>query len=306
VGGSRGADRLGVDGRHALGEGRGRDRESPPGRLDASPRIDLVDPLIGFDWARHWRDLVERRVEQTGGPLQTDFWTRRAGSYAVAPAEPAPPPDPVLSLLEPWLSPQRSLLDVGAGVGRHTVPLAERLAWVTAIEPSQAMRQRIPELANVTVIASTLEEAEPAPSELVLCSHVLYPIADAVGFLTGLEAAATERVFVILRDAPNPHPAELIAGPERVREPCLRDLFMLLRQIGVTPEVSFWSQRGEQRWPNLEAALEDCRGRAGARWDEVRGREFLERELIRGEPDEGVLYRSPPYPVGAVHWRPRT
>ena len=67
----------------------------------------------------------------------------------------AQPEDPVLRYLEPWLRPSATLLDVGAGTGRHTNPLARRLDWVTAVEPSQAMRSYIEPADSVTVIGST-------------------------------------------------------------------------------------------------------------------------------------------------------
>jgi len=46
--------------------------------------------------------------------------------------------------MEPYLAPRKTLIDAGAGAGRHAVPLAERLEWVTAVEPSEGMRAEIP------------------------------------------------------------------------------------------------------------------------------------------------------------------
>src|SRR5436190_24107405 len=100
------------------------------------------------------------------------------------------------------------------------------------------MRDHIPPAANMTVIGSGWLDAEPAPADLVICVHVLYPIADVVPFLEKLERSARERVFVVMRDSPHPHPAEALAGPDRAREPRLRDCLLLLRQLGVAPDVA--------------------------------------------------------------------
>lgn len=261
-----------------------------------------MDPLTDFDWFEHWRGLVEGRRDQTGGPRQNDFWTRRAASFATSSAQ---RDDPLLGVLEPYLSPHATLLDVGAGTGRHSVPLADRLAWVTAVEPSLAMRSHIPELANLTVIASEFLDADAAAADLVLCSNVLYPIAEPRPFIEKLESLARQRVFVVMRDAPNPHPAEVITRGVRVREPRLADLYMLLHQMGVEPDVAAWRQSAEHHWESLEAAIEDCRGRAGLTWPEGPGEAFLKAQLAADPERAGVVYRGPDYSVGVAHWSPR-
>ena len=63
---------------------------------------------------------------------------------------------------------------------------------------------------NMTVVASTWEDAEVAPADLVICCHVLYGVADPVPFIAKLEKSAHERVFVMLRETDLPHPARII------------------------------------------------------------------------------------------------
>jgi len=55
------------------------------------------------------------------------------------------------------------------------------------------MRALIPALDNLTVIASSWEDAEVAPADLVVCSHVLYAVAEPVPFLEKMESCARER-----------------------------------------------------------------------------------------------------------------
>ena len=224
-----------------------------------------MDPLLETDWVARWRDLVERRGAEVGEPgASDDPWGLRAARFA---ARPASAPDAFLRVLDPWLGPRRTLIDVGAGTGRHTVPLARRLDWVTAVEPSQGMRDRIPDADNLTVIASAWMDAEPAPADLVICVHVLYDVAVPVPFIEKLEASARERVFIALRDSGHPHPAELYAGPRLGREPGLRDCFLLLRQLGVAPDVAMFSYPESHRFASLDQAAEECRQILGRLWE---------------------------------------
>jgi SAM-dependent methyltransferase len=184
-----------------------------------------IDPVTEFDWTEHWRRLVEARSCPREGD---DPWAERAESYHASRGHDS---EPLIRVLEPWLDPRKTLIDVGAGTGRHAVPLAARLDWVTAVEPSESMRALIPPLDNLTVIASTWEDADVAAADLVICSHVLYAVSEVVPFIEKLERAARERVFIYLRDEAGPHDGEL-------RQPRFQDLYNLLRQMGVEPDVA--------------------------------------------------------------------
>jgi SAM-dependent methyltransferase len=261
-----------------------------------------VDPLLDTDWAAHWRGLVERRREAVGAAAAEDRWSGRAARFG---GRPAPGADAFLRLLEPWLDPARTLIDVGAGAGRHAGPLAARLDWVTAVEPAEGMRERIPPADNVTVIGSTWLDAEAAPADLVICVHVLYEVADPVPFVEKLEARAREHVFLMLRDSGHPHPAELYAGTRYGREPGLRDGFLLLRQLGVAPQVAMLRYPESHRFASLDQAAQECRGVLGRLWDEDDGRAWLAQHLVR-EPDGSLLHPGAEVTAGVLHWTPRS
>jgi SAM-dependent methyltransferase len=260
-----------------------------------------MDPVLDVDWAAHWSHLVESRAGQKGD-RQDGYWDRRARSFG---AWRRSQDDLFLGFLAPWLSPTRTLIDVGAGTGRHAAELAKGLDWVTAVEPSQGMRDQIPVTENMTVIASTWEDAEPAPADLAICVHVLYAVAEPVPFIEKMERLARERVFIVLRDSQHAHPAERMVAATRVREPRLRDAFLLLRQLGVAPELSFLTYPASFNFQSLEAAAEDCRLHLGAHWEEAAGRAWLEDNLQRRQ-DGTLLYDAGEITTGILHWKPRT
>src|SRR2546423_1338632 len=186
-----------------------------------------------IDGAQRWQDIVADRASLAGGQTDRHYWDRRAKSFARATATRA---DEFIQVIEPYVSPRKPLVDVGAGAGRHAVPVADRLEWVPAVEPSEGMRAQMPGRDNMTVIASVWEDAEVAQADLVICSHVLYGVADPVGFISKMNHTARERVFVMMRETELPHAgAELrrrLLGDAGPRMPRFSDLFNLLVQMG--------------------------------------------------------------------------
>ena len=86
-------------------------------------------------------DRGRRGRTRAGTHPDPGYWDRRAPSFARSTQARA---DEFLKVIDPYVSPVKTLIDAGAGTGRHAVPLAERLEWVTAVEPSEGMRSMIP------------------------------------------------------------------------------------------------------------------------------------------------------------------
>lgn len=261
-------------------------------------------PMVEVDWIKRWGELVEARETLASGHSDSGYWDRRAASYARSTHRRV---DEFLRVLEPYLSPRKTVIDVGAGTGRHTVALAERVEWVTAVEPSEGMRSHIESRDNITVIASTWEDAEVAPADLVICSHVLYGVADPVPFLTKLDRSARERVFVMLRETDLPHPAAEVRrrlfGEDGPRLPRFSDLFMLLLEMGIAPDVDFLRYPIGTRYANMEEAVVDARALVGDGWEDATGRAVL-GEILRRDGDE-LVFDGGVALSGVAHWQPQ-
>lgn len=259
--------------------------------------------------AQAWKELVESREAQSTGARQPRYWDRRASGFAFTSAwGKSGRGDPFLDFLEPWISPTKTVLDVGAGAGRQAGPLAERVEWVTAVEPSEGMRALIPTHDNMTVIASTWAEAEPQKADLVICSHVLYGVAEPVPFVEKLERAARERVFVVMRDremlAPGEQLYAVLTGRPRTRMPQLYDAFNLVRSLGRDVDVETFEYEVHNVYADLEEAVAESRHRLGAAWREDEGRAWLQANL-RAEQDGKLAYGGQMV-AGVVHWPPRS
>lgn len=266
--------------------------------------------MVEIDWAERWKEVVRERAAGTGdgaprsAASNAGYWDRRAACFARSTSARS---DEFLGVIEPFLSPRKTLVDVGAGAGRHAVPLADRLEWVTAVEPSEGMRARIAAPDNMTVVASTWQDAEVAPADLVICCHVLYGVEDLVPFVAKLDATAKDRVFVMMRESDLPHPATLVrkrlTGDPGPRLPRFSELLMVLLQMGIAPEVTFLRYPIVNRYSGLDEALEDARAMMGDGWDEKIGRTVLD-EVLKPEGDE-LVFDGGTVLSGVAHWRAR-
>jgi SAM-dependent methyltransferase len=182
-------------------------------------------------------------------------------------------PDPLLPLIEP-LARDRTVLDVGAGVGRYTLPLAAVAREVVAVEPSEAMCRRLLERLSergtrgVRVLAHRFEEADLDPADFVLCAHVVYFVADGAGFVRRADALARRAVAFVVRHDPMVLPAMTLWPRYRSdnppRPPGFSDLYNLLLDLGYAPNVAFYQRRYEMEVDSVEEAQEDASRLLGA------------------------------------------
>src|SRR5260221_4788597 len=142
-----------------------------------------------------WQEILDARARQMDaayarlGRTSADFWNRRARNYHRATKD-AVARDPLFLKLSREITPQTTVLDVGAGTGRFALALAPQAKHVTAVEPNAAMLNYLREdatqqgLTNVSYVQTTWQESSTdLVTDIVLCSHVLYPIRDIVPFL---------------------------------------------------------------------------------------------------------------------------
>jgi ubiquinone/menaquinone biosynthesis C-methylase UbiE len=106
------------------------------------------------------------------------------------------------------LSPEFTVLDVGAGTGRMTLPMAKRVKHVTALEPSEKMlatlrdNARKQQIFNIHYINEPLEELEVASSyDLVVASFSLFML-DIKTALMKMNALASKSVYLFLSASP--------------------------------------------------------------------------------------------------------
>ncbi|MBF6599552.1 MAG: class I SAM-dependent methyltransferase [Dehalococcoidia bacterium] len=282
----------------------------------------LPPPAAAIDYVARWAEIVERRRAQmdaayaAAGRTSDDYWGRRATSYRAA-THAMTPHDPFLPRLLAHVDGTSSVLDVGAGPGRHTLAIAPHVSRVTAVEPSAAMlgllREDLKEqgIDNVRTVDAAWMDAEVEPADVVICSHVLYPIGDVVPFVRKLEAHARERVFVYLRADPMPTDFGLWSefyGEPLQAQPTHADLFNVLAQIGVMADVEVVCAPLTWGFDSLDDAVREVSGRLCLAADDAPAQEKLRRLLAsRFDADGGRIMPDSGAGRSAIFsWRPES
>lgn len=175
-----------------------------------------------------------------------------------------------------------SVLDVGAGTGRASLPLVRDGYQVTMIEPNPTMLEGLSELKGelgFAVIAGRWPDVakDVNPHSVALSAHVVYDIADIAPFLAALHEAATSGVVLELTPA---HPWVNL-GPlyrelhdlDRPSGPTVDDLKNVIKEtIGADPVVERWSRPADLVFETVGEAVEFTARRLvlpPARWPEL-------------------------------------
>jgi len=155
---------------------------------------------VETDWLELWRELAISDPYATNGEP-----TKRYIEHVKNRRE---RPDPLLNFLLKEIDSCATVLDIGAGNGRWTIPMAKIAQGVTAVEPSDAMQKVLREnlkadgLNNVRTIQSTWEEAVVEPHDFVVCAHAMYSIVDFSSFIRKMEQSAKKGCYLAIRFPP--------------------------------------------------------------------------------------------------------
>jgi SAM-dependent methyltransferase len=266
-----------------------------------------------------WKARIEAHDAQSlrargDQPEPADFWSTLAGGFR---ADPHRTDDPVVHLLQQWVTPDTTVLDVGGGAGRYALALALRCRQVTVVEPSPSMvgqleeAARAAEISNVPVVQAAWEEAEVEAADLVLCANVVYGVKDIAPFVSKLDEKARERVVIVAwMDAPPSIFSPLwkvVHQEERIELPALPELLPVLWELGIFPNIEMLTAGPPRSAPNLEVALAMARlmlfVRPGS--EENERLEKAAREMAVETADGVTLRGHRTRPQAVLSWRPK-
>jgi SAM-dependent methyltransferase len=167
-----------------------------------------LESAADIDYARLWRHLVERFRED---PVQSEKsmmarWRKRARSRGYSEERrKRDRDDPLMQFVLGRLGPEDTALDVGAGIGRWSIPMARECLKVTALDKLPAMLEIIRENAshegveNIETIQGDWQEADLEPHDHVLSSHAAYASPGIVGYARKMESLARKACYLVMR-----------------------------------------------------------------------------------------------------------
>ena len=151
-----------------------------------------------------------------------------------------------------------TVLDVGCGGGRSSLPLGGAMTRLTGVDPSEPMLAQFRRSARGVVAADTVlgrwpDVAGRVPhADVVVCHHVVYNVADIVAFVRILSEHARTAVVVELTNA---HPQAPLNGLwrefwgiERPTQPTAALFVDVVRELGFDPTVTPF-RRGRRSAP---------------------------------------------------------
>lgn len=155
------------------------------------------------DWLALWRDLAEAFLRP-----QPDPDARMVERYRAWERNGTVRPDSLLDVVVNEVGADTTVLDVGAGTGRWTIPLARVARRVTAIEPTAGMEEMLRAnlaaagVTNVAIVPAALEDAVVEPHDVVVAAHSMYTSPDLAAFVGAMERHARAACFMELHLPP--------------------------------------------------------------------------------------------------------
>lgn len=240
-----------------------------------------------IDWLHRWRQLVIERAEQgdrwRGAGQDSDYWSRSAQRFATL-TRGLPEDDPFLVALKNAVTPEDTVLDVGAGAGRYATAIAPYVKRVIALDPSPGMLEQLRgiiterNLGNIEPFQGSWPESAELlePVDVVFSAHAFYWSEEIAPFVRSIDRLAKRTALMTARaqqaDGYLGDLFPIVHGEPRSPEPVFLDLYGALCETGIWPDTRM--ARGFQRsYGSFDEFLENAAGLL-----------FVEPSALRTEP----------------------
>ncbi len=182
------------------------------------------------------------------------------------------PVGPSLARTAEALEPAGTVLDVGAGAGAGSLPLARRTTGLTAVDADAELLAALADrgaalgLPVDVVTGHWPEVADQVPAaDVVVCHNVIYNVPDLAPFVTALVTHARRRVVL---ETAERHPLTYLAPLwqrfhqlRRPDGPTADDAIAALAELGIRPRVERWSRPASREYEDFADTVDSTRRR---------------------------------------------
>ena len=266
-----------------------------------------------FDWTEMWNEAIEgsRWGQRAGKP---EFWDGRVDWFEEL-VQQSDRAGMIMERIE--IEPDYRVLDIGAGPGTTTIPLAKIVEGVTVVEPSSGMLARLKEnvsrenLSNIAYIPKKWEDVEigkdieAGEHDVVIASHSLV-IKDIKDALVKINDAVKRSVYIFI-----------VAGRQTEKEgsslwslfnrekpgnrPDYIYLYNILYQLGIYANVEIIDANHNMQFPDLDAAVQHYKTWMNVSGtDEERLRLYLSENLVK---ENDVFWLRHTLRTAMISWR---
>ena len=266
-----------------------------------------------FDWNEEWK---KQYLGQKAKKTEKSFWNKSAPSFNVQTLRQKDKND-YSELFMKILNPDKKwdALDVGCGTGIISIPLAESLKSVTAIDFSEKMIEILDQqkkelgISNLNTITAGLEDdwnlAGIYPHDLVVASRsIITPNLRKA--LEKLNSFAKKRVCISTSAGDGPFDRRLFeaSGKSFAPDPDYIFVVNILHEMGIYANVSFTYNPVNRLFKDFEEAFDVSEKIVGnmSIEESKKLKSWLKDNLMQQENGLYVISDSPPVKWAVIWW----
>jgi SAM-dependent methyltransferase len=164
--------------------------------------------MADTDWIRLWEELVEGLTKsraQSESRLMARWGKRSRSAGYTEERRKRDRDDPLMHYVVGNLGPNDTVLDIGAGIGRWSIPMAMVAHKVTALDALPGMLEIVREnaaaegLCNIETLQGDWATVEVEPHDFTLSSHAVYTSPDIVGYARKMERLSRKACYMVMR-----------------------------------------------------------------------------------------------------------
>ena len=224
-----------------------------------------------IDWNAIWKDHYEKNAACRGSGECASIWESRERALGFL-NQSRENPERIQHIIDGLpLRAESAVLDVGAGPGTLAVPLAGRVARVTAVEPAAGMAEVMTEYAakegisNLSIVRKRWEDVDPeadlnGPHDIVIASYSL-GMPDIRAAIETMCEVSSRWVYLFWFAGTTSWEQAMVDlwprlhGKEYRRGPKADVLWNVLYSMGIYPNVETVRMEHVRRFPNIDAAV---------------------------------------------------